>query len=60
MCIRDREKRINSMLENFIEAVGSQVEIGTSFQDNLELFLKENEVSEEVVDIISSVMEEKE
>uniref|UniRef100_A0A6M3M219 Uncharacterized protein n=1 Tax=viral metagenome TaxID=1070528 RepID=A0A6M3M219_9ZZZZ len=51
------EKQINEMLETFIQAVSSkEVEVGASFEDNLEMFIEENKVEEDVVNIISGVM----
>jgi len=55
------EKQVNKMLENFVQAVGSkEVEVGTSFEDNLEIFIEENKIEEDVVNIISGVMEKEE
>jgi len=54
------EKEVNEMLESFVQAVSSEsIETGTSFEDNLEAFIKENRIGNEIVDIISSVMEVK-
>jgi len=57
----DSKEETERMLDEFISAVSSdEVQIGASFEENLLAFIKENDIEQEVVDIISTVMGEKE
>jgi len=53
------KQEVNEMLEQFIDAIDSRgFEGGTSFLDNLNDFMKENEIQGGVKEIISNVMAE--
>lgn len=54
----ESKAQINEMLNGFIEGCSNETEINFSFEENLQNFIEKNEVSKEVVDIISNTMME--
>ena len=54
----DREAENSKMLDNFIELLEEQYEIGVNFKENLMLFCKANKIDKKVMDILSEIMQE--
>lgn len=48
----ERDREVNRELANFISSLSEQKEIGLSFMDNLNEYIKNNSISQEVMDVI--------
>ena len=53
----EQKEQTETMLEDFIESVGIGDVESVSFTDKLWVFIKENKIEQEIVDILSKVME---
>ncbi|KKL54796.1 hypothetical protein LCGC14_2261830 [marine sediment metagenome] len=54
----ERQDEIDSMLDEFVTSMKEDFEVEADLISNIEKYLKENEISDSVVNIISRVMEE--
>lgn len=54
----ERKKESDQMLDDFVHSINEDFEADTDFYDNLERFMDENDVGQEVINCLSDIMEE--